>query len=200
MLRFQSLGLEATMLARRGPHPARPTEDDGTDVVSFGHRRRRWPLDRFMSSRILVLGATGRLGHVAAECFRDAGWNVVSLVRPGHAKLRATADPDRRGRRVSTTAAVSDAAHRRRCRSACAQSELPALAHAGAAARLFGADRRRAGRRDADLSRQSLQLRFAAAAGDRRNHPDAADVAQGADPGGRSRTACRKPPRNAACA
>jgi nucleoside-diphosphate-sugar epimerase len=39
-----------------------------------------------MRSRILVLGAAGRLGYVAAEAFRDAGWGVVSLVRPGSAK------------------------------------------------------------------------------------------------------------------
>jgi nucleoside-diphosphate-sugar epimerase len=40
-----------------------------------------------MSSRILVLGAAGRLGYVAAESFRDAGWKVISQVRPGAAKL-----------------------------------------------------------------------------------------------------------------
>jgi nucleoside-diphosphate-sugar epimerase len=38
-----------------------------------------------LSSRILVLGAAGRLGHVAAEAFRDTGWTVASLVRPGRA-------------------------------------------------------------------------------------------------------------------
>jgi nucleoside-diphosphate-sugar epimerase len=38
-----------------------------------------------MKGRILVLGATGRLGFTAAEAFRDAGWIVVSLVRPGTA-------------------------------------------------------------------------------------------------------------------
>lgn len=38
-----------------------------------------------MSSRILVLGAGGRLGHAAARAFRDAGWAVTSLVRPGSA-------------------------------------------------------------------------------------------------------------------
>ena len=32
---------------------------------------------------ILVLGAAGRLGFVAAEAFRDAGWQVKGLVRPG---------------------------------------------------------------------------------------------------------------------
>jgi nucleoside-diphosphate-sugar epimerase len=36
-----------------------------------------------MKGRILVLGATGRLGSVAAETFRDAGWSVTGLIRPG---------------------------------------------------------------------------------------------------------------------
>jgi nucleoside-diphosphate-sugar epimerase len=36
-----------------------------------------------VANRILVLGAAGRIGHAAAEAFRDAGWNVVSFVRPG---------------------------------------------------------------------------------------------------------------------
>jgi nucleoside-diphosphate-sugar epimerase len=35
-----------------------------------------------MAGRILILGAAGRLGRVAAEAFRDAGWRVTSLVRP----------------------------------------------------------------------------------------------------------------------
>lgn len=39
-----------------------------------------------MSDRILVLGAAGRLGFTAAEAFRDAGWSVTGLVRPGRAK------------------------------------------------------------------------------------------------------------------
>lgn len=34
-----------------------------------------------MSGRILVLGATGRLGRAAATAFRDAGWSVASLAR-----------------------------------------------------------------------------------------------------------------------
>ncbi len=38
-----------------------------------------------MKGRILVLGAAGRLGYVAAEAFRDAGWQVKGLVRPGRA-------------------------------------------------------------------------------------------------------------------
>ena len=38
-----------------------------------------------MSGRILVLGAAGRLGFAAAEAFRDAGWSVKGLVRPGRA-------------------------------------------------------------------------------------------------------------------
>ena len=36
-----------------------------------------------MTGRILVLGAAGRLGHAAAQAFRNAGWSVTSLVRPG---------------------------------------------------------------------------------------------------------------------
>ena len=39
-----------------------------------------------MSGRILVLGAAGRLGHAAAQAFRDGGWTVASLVRPGGAR------------------------------------------------------------------------------------------------------------------
>src|SRR6266702_5357351 len=38
-----------------------------------------------MSSRILILGAAGRFGYAAAEAFRDAGWAVASLARPGSA-------------------------------------------------------------------------------------------------------------------
>jgi nucleoside-diphosphate-sugar epimerase len=38
-----------------------------------------------MNNRILVLGAAGRLGTVVAEAFRDAGWSVKGLVRPGRA-------------------------------------------------------------------------------------------------------------------
>ncbi len=38
-----------------------------------------------MSDSILVMGAGGRFGHAAAEAFRDAGWRVKSLVRPGKA-------------------------------------------------------------------------------------------------------------------
>src|ERR1700752_3836746 len=36
-----------------------------------------------MRGRILVLGAAGRLGYAAAQAFREAGWGVKSLVRPG---------------------------------------------------------------------------------------------------------------------
>jgi len=38
-----------------------------------------------MSGRILVLGAAGRLGYAAATAFREAGWTVTGLVRPGAA-------------------------------------------------------------------------------------------------------------------
>src|SRR5262249_54489191 len=46
-----------------------------------------------MSARVVVLGAAGRFGHAAAEAFRDAGWTVASLVRPGSA-ARAPADTE----------------------------------------------------------------------------------------------------------
>jgi nucleoside-diphosphate-sugar epimerase len=36
-----------------------------------------------VNERILVLGAAGRLGHAAAEAFRNAGWRVASQVRRG---------------------------------------------------------------------------------------------------------------------
>jgi nucleoside-diphosphate-sugar epimerase len=39
-----------------------------------------------MTSRIIVLGAAGRFGFAAAEAFREAGWMVTSLVRPGGRK------------------------------------------------------------------------------------------------------------------
>jgi nucleoside-diphosphate-sugar epimerase len=39
-----------------------------------------------MTSRILVLGAAGRVGAAAAAAFREAGWMVSSLVRPGTAR------------------------------------------------------------------------------------------------------------------
>ncbi len=42
-----------------------------------------------MSDGILVMGAGGRFGHAAAEAFRDAGWRVKSLVRPGRAAFAA---------------------------------------------------------------------------------------------------------------
>jgi len=38
-----------------------------------------------MTRRIIVLGAAGRLGFAAASAFRDAGWSVKGLVRPGRA-------------------------------------------------------------------------------------------------------------------
>jgi nucleoside-diphosphate-sugar epimerase len=36
-----------------------------------------------MSKKILILGAAGRLGFSASRAFRDAGWTVKGLVRPG---------------------------------------------------------------------------------------------------------------------
>jgi nucleoside-diphosphate-sugar epimerase len=43
-----------------------------------------------MSDSILVMGAGGRFGYAAAEAFRDAGWHVKSLVRPGKAAFAPT--------------------------------------------------------------------------------------------------------------
>lgn len=62
-----------------------------------------------MSERILVLGAAGRLGHKAAEAFRNDGWNVASLVRPGGAE-RAPADTEILEIHALDHAAVSKAA------------------------------------------------------------------------------------------
>ncbi len=42
-----------------------------------------------MKGRILILGAGGRLGFAAAIAFRDAGWAVTSLVRPGKMQFAA---------------------------------------------------------------------------------------------------------------
>ncbi len=42
-----------------------------------------------MKGRILILGAGGRLGFAAAIAFRDAGWAVTSLVRPGKIRFAA---------------------------------------------------------------------------------------------------------------
>lgn len=42
-----------------------------------------------MSESILIMGAGGRFGYSAAEAFRDAGWRVRSLVRPGKVAFAA---------------------------------------------------------------------------------------------------------------
>src|SRR4051812_37476615 len=52
-----------------------------------------------MKGRILVLGAAGRLGAASAVTFRDAGWQVKGLVRPG----RSDAAP----RRIEVVEAVT---------------------------------------------------------------------------------------------
>src|SRR5215813_8797546 len=46
----------------------------------------------WMADRILVLGAAGRLGYVAAEAFRNAGWTVASLVRNSAARAPANTE------------------------------------------------------------------------------------------------------------
>jgi nucleoside-diphosphate-sugar epimerase len=62
-----------------------------------------------MSARIFVLGAAGRLGHKAAQAFRDAGWTVTSLVRPGSAE-RAPAETEIVEIHAADHAAVGNAA------------------------------------------------------------------------------------------
>ena len=62
-----------------------------------------------MTGRILVLGAAGRIGHAAAEAFRDAGWSVSSLVRPGAAG-RAPMGTEILQVDITNRAAVIDAA------------------------------------------------------------------------------------------
>ena len=62
-----------------------------------------------MGGRILVLGATGRLGYAAAEAFRDASWSVASLVRPG-AGSRAPGGTEIVEANVVDRNAVTDAA------------------------------------------------------------------------------------------
>jgi nucleoside-diphosphate-sugar epimerase len=52
------------------------------DQSRLAHREAAYG-GRIMSGRILVLGAAGRVGRVAAKAFHDAGWDVVSFVRPG---------------------------------------------------------------------------------------------------------------------
>jgi nucleoside-diphosphate-sugar epimerase len=66
--------------------------------------------EREVSGRILVLGAAGRLGYAAAEAFRDAGWKVGSLLRPGTAARAPTGTELIEVHALDHTA-VADAAH-----------------------------------------------------------------------------------------
>jgi nucleoside-diphosphate-sugar epimerase len=59
--------------------------------------------------RILVLGAAGRLGYAAAKAFRDAGWIVISVLRPGTA-VRALPGTQIREIDALDHAAVAEAA------------------------------------------------------------------------------------------
>ncbi len=131
-----------------------------------------------MTGRILVLGAAGRLGYPAAEAFREAGWKVTSLVRPG-AAARAP-----KGTEVVEVDALDHAAVGEAARGTdvvlhalnppyteWSKHALPLAYSAITAAETV--------RRHADLPRQSLQLRHGHAGGDRRGDADAADLAQG---------------------
>jgi uncharacterized protein YbjT (DUF2867 family) len=67
-------------------------------------------MSAWTSGRILVLGGAGRFGRAAAEAFRDAGWQVASLVRG------ASADGAAPGTQVvevdaRDTESVAEAAH-----------------------------------------------------------------------------------------
>src|SRR5262249_20777911 len=131
-----------------------------------------------MSARILVLGAAGRLGEKAAEAFRDAGWIVTSLVRPGGAApapcgTGGAGDTGARPRRDWQGGAGA------RRRPTSPHPAVHGLVTAGPAACLFRRCRGRDGRRYAAFSRQSLQLRFAAAADHRRERTHATIIAQG---------------------
>jgi nucleoside-diphosphate-sugar epimerase len=59
--------------------------------------------------RILILGAAGRFGRVAAEAFRDSGWDVASLVLPRSAARIASGtapvEADARDRQAVSAAA-----------------------------------------------------------------------------------------------
>ena len=131
-----------------------------------------------MSDGILIMGAGGRFGHAAAEAFRDAGWRVKSLVRPGRAafaRARHRSGRDRDARRRGR----GGAGLRRRAQRA--QSGDHDVAARCAVARLCGHRGGRRQRRHADVSRQRVELRPRHAAGARRNHADASDHAQGQD-------------------
>jgi nucleoside-diphosphate-sugar epimerase len=127
-----------------------------------------------MSGRILVLGAAGRLGFVAAGAFRDAGWTVTGLVRP----RRADAAPQ--GIKVVEAMTREEAVEAARGCDVVLNAFNPALTEwqaARATADVLGDRRRRGKRRHAHVSGQHLELWPRNAARDRRNHADAADHA-----------------------
>ena len=133
-----------------------------------------------MSSRILILGAAGRLGYAAAGAFRDAGWTVASQVRPGAA---ARAPPGHRNSSRSTRSTMprsAEAAHGADVVLHALNPPYPDWSRHALPLAYSAITAAETGGRDAALSRQSLQLRLAAAAGDRRDDADAADLAQGA--------------------
>src|SRR5262249_36561894 len=116
--------------------------------------------------------------HTAAQVFRDAGWTVASLVRPGSA-ARAPADTEVVEVHALDHAAVGEAARGadvvlhalHPSYTDWSRLALP-LAYSAITP---GGTRRRYG----PVPGQSLQLRLAAAAGDRREYPHAAVIAEG---------------------
>ena len=148
-----------------------------------------------MKGRILVLGAAGRLGYVAAETFRDAGWQVKGLVRPG----RSGAVP----RRVEAIEAVTrdEAVAAAQGCDVVLNAFNPVdhrMAEERAVARLCGDRGGRRQRRDPAVSGQRVELRPRHAAGARREHADAAHRRARAACASRSSSASAKPrPRHA---
>ena len=109
-----------------------------------------------MSDSILVMGAGGRFGHAAAEAFRDAGWRVKSLVRPGRAAFaaRGTEVVEIVTRDAAVEAAQGCAIVLNALNPAITMWQRDALSHAYAGDRGGGRQRR-----DADVSRQRVELR-----------------------------------------
>ncbi len=63
-----------------------------------------------MNGQILILGASGRLGHAAADAFRRAGWSVTGLIRPGTSFRAPKGITVIEGDALNTTT-VTEAAH-----------------------------------------------------------------------------------------
>ena len=130
------------------------------------------------SRRILVLGAAGRLGYVAATAFRDAGWTVRGLVRPGRtgAVPRGVAPIEAVTRDEAVKAGEDCDVVLNALNPAITKWQQNALSLAYGAIAAGGTERR-----DAAVSGQRLELRPRHAAGHRRNDTDGCHHPQGPD-------------------